>query len=85
MIKIGFLKQKKHFNSIIQYDDVIFGTWFNWGYFRVKAFKKGTLHIEFLSEDLWAMFNQNIAKQKGFTLPEQMKPKEKRRKHAEAA
>ena len=79
-------KQKKHFNSIIQYDDVIFGTWFNWGYFKVKAFKKGTLHMEFLSEDLWAMFNQNIAKQKGFTLPEQMKPKkERKRQTAEAA
>jgi hypothetical protein len=45
-----------------------YGGWFTWGYFKCKAFKKGTMHFEFLDEDLWAKFNQRIAKLKGYPL-----------------
>jgi len=47
------------------------GQWFDWGYFRVRCYKKGTMHLEFKSEDVWAMFNQRVAKLKGYPLPEQ--------------
>lgn len=50
-----------------------FGTWYDWGFFRFKAFKKGTIHFEFKDEKVWAMFNQRIAKIKGFPLPENLK------------
>lgn len=45
-------------------------TWYTFGMFRMKAFKKGTMHIEFLSEDVWAKFNQHVAKLKGYPLAE---------------
>jgi hypothetical protein len=45
-----------------------YGEWFEWGYFRVKAFKKGSMHFEFKDEDLWGKFNQRIAKLKGYPL-----------------
>lgn len=31
-------------------------------FFRMKFWKKGTFHIEFLDEALWAKFNQTAAK-----------------------
>lgn len=47
-----------------------YGEWFEWGFFRVKRFKKGTYHFEFKNEDDWALFNQHIARIKGYPLPE---------------
>ena len=29
---------------------VQFGQWYDWGFFRIKCFKKGTMHFEFLKE-----------------------------------
>lgn len=43
--------------------------WFFWGFFRCKAFKKGTMHFEFLDEDVWYKFNTEVAKTKGWSLP----------------
>lgn len=49
------------------------GSWFRWAFFRIKAFKKGTMHIEFLDENVWAKFNHRVAKLKGYPLPEERK------------
>ena len=46
-----------------------FGTWYEWGFFRIKCFKKGTVHFEFLDEDVWYKFNQTVAKLRGWSLP----------------
>lgn len=62
---------KKFPGSEVQYNKVEWGKWFNWGFFRVRVYKKGTAHLEFIDEDVWAMFNQRVAKLKGFPLPEQ--------------
>lgn len=43
------------------------GEWFEWTFFRLKGFKKGTLHAEFLDENLWLKFNQRVAEIKGWT------------------
>lgn len=51
----------------------VYGEWFNWAYFRVKCFKKGTMHFEFKDLDLWAKFNQHIARIKGYPLFEGVK------------
>lgn len=48
------------------------GVWYKWGLFRLKAFKKGTIHFEFLNEDDWAYLNMAYAKIKGQVLPEKM-------------
>lgn len=44
------------------------GKWFDWGFFRVKKYLKGTMHFEFKDEELWGKFNQRIAKLKGYPL-----------------
>ena len=48
--------------------ETAYGEWFDFSYFRCKAFKKGTMHFEFKSEDVWATLNQRIAKIKGYAL-----------------
>lgn len=45
------------------------GQWFYWAFFRCKAYKKGTVHFEFLDEDIWARFNQVVASVRGWNLP----------------
>jgi hypothetical protein len=54
-------------------DKLIPGEWYDTHFFRIKGFKKRTVHVEFKEEDVWAMFNQRIAKLKGYPLPESMK------------
>jgi len=49
------------------------GTWYEWGFFKVKVFKKGTLHAQFLDKKVWELFNRAVAKAKGFPLPESVK------------
>ena len=52
-----------------------FGEWFDFGFFTVKGFKKGTGHFKFKDRDVWALFNQKICKIKGLVLPESIKTK----------
>ena len=60
------------------------GTWFEWGFFRVRVYKKGTAHFEFLDENVWARFNQEVAKTKGWHLGSQeQKVKKSRQKKEE--
>lgn len=64
----------------------VYGEWFEWGYFRIKAYKKGTVHFEFKDENLWATFNQRVAKLKGYPLYEHNKSSNnKKNKTKEAA
>lgn len=45
-------------------------TWYEWGFFEIKGFKKGTMHLKFKDHDVWARLNQKYAKIKGEVLPE---------------
>ena len=45
------------------------GEWWNWGFFRCKAYKKGTMHFEFLDENVWFKFNCEVARLRGWELP----------------
>lgn len=49
-----------------------FGQWYDWGFFEIKAFKKGTVHCKFKDESVWAKFNRRIGELKGFPLPEKL-------------
>lgn len=40
----------------------------SWGFFEFRAFKKGTGHFTFNSDELWGKFNQHIARIKGYPL-----------------
>lgn len=39
------------------------------GFFRIRGYKKGTMHFEFIDEEVWAKFNIAVAKIKGWQLP----------------
>lgn len=67
----------KPLNGLIYESKIPYGEWFEWGFFRVKAFKKGTMHFEFLDEAVWAKFNQAVAKQRGWVLPKKSGNKRK--------
>lgn len=51
--------------------------WYEWGFFRFKCFKKGTIHFEFKDEDVWYKFNQEVAKSRGWSLPKKSEKKKK--------
>lgn len=61
-----------------------YGQWFDWAYFRVKCFKVGTAHFEFKDKEIWAKFNQRVAKIKGFPLFEKAPDKRTERQKAKA-
>ena len=45
-----------------------FGKWFYFDWFRVKFYKKGTMHFEFTDINIWYRFNQIAAKHKGWAI-----------------
>lgn len=55
----------------VVHTEVLWGQWFDWGFFRCRCYKKGTMHMEFKDEKVWMKFNRHIAKLKGYPLPEQ--------------
>lgn len=48
-------------------------TWYEFGFFEVKFFKKGTMHIKFKDLNEWYLLNKAYGELKGFTLSEQYK------------
>lgn len=69
----GILHKQKELAELgrpttIEKNELLYGQWMDWTYFRIKAYKKGTMHFEFKDEDLWARLNQNIARIKGYPL-----------------
>lgn len=48
------------------------------GFFRIRGYKKGTMHFEFIDEDVWAKFNQGVANIKGWQLPQNIRTKSKK-------
>lgn len=48
------------------------------GFFRIRGYKKGTMHFEFLDEEVWAKFNQAVADIRGWHLPQNVKRKRKK-------
>ena len=61
-------KHNRAFESdVIQHCDN-FGTWFYFDWFRVRFYKKGTMHFEFTDINVWYRFNQIAAQAKGWKL-----------------
>ena len=86
--KFGYLSSFLHNNHIA------WGEWCDWieyerdkqgnviaehGFFRIRGYKKGTMHFEFLDEDVWYRFNQAVARIKGWQLPKQHTQKKGRK------
>lgn len=54
------------------------GQWVQWNdFFRVRGYKKGTMHFEFVDEKVWEEFNLRVAKIKGWQLPTKTDNKKK--------
>lgn len=49
------------------------GEWYEWGFFRIRFYKKGTVHCEFLDEEVWMRFNSEVARIRGWALPSNTK------------
>lgn len=65
-LKKEFYKEGAAF-SVIE-SEPIYGQLFEWTFFRIRVYKKGTMHFEFLSKEVWGKFNQRVAKIKGYPL-----------------
>lgn len=61
---IHFLNPRKGYNDLVP------GTWYDWGFFKFKVFKKGSGHFVFNDKQHWISLNRAIAKLKGKELPE---------------
>lgn len=70
--EIRDLYQFKH--EVPEYKGVDFeyNEWLDWGFFEIKGFMKGTIHVKFKDENVWATFNRKVAEIKGFPLPEKL-------------
>ncbi|MEN6304358.1 MAG: hypothetical protein ABFD96_16615, partial [Armatimonadia bacterium] len=56
------------------------GEWYDWGFFRFRPYKKGTVHFQFKDREVWAALNARYARINGQVLPEQQhRPKGRRR------
>ena len=54
------------------------GKWYNWNkFFKIRGYKKGTMHFEFADLRVWEEFNKRVGKLKGWTLPEETDNKQK--------
>jgi len=45
-----------------------YGEWHESHFFKFKGFKNGNMHFEFVSEDVWGIFNQRVSKIKCYPL-----------------
>ena len=61
----------------------LWGEWFGWGFFKCRGYKKGTMHFEFVDEDVWFKFNYEVAKARGWNLPKKTEKKRKAETKAE--
>lgn len=63
----GVKEEPENYSSKYIYKE--FGVWYEWAFFEIKVFKKGSLHVKFKNKEIWAMLNQAYAKSKGQVLP----------------
>jgi len=53
-----------------KFDGLEPGRWYENGFFEIRGYKKGTLHLKFTDEKVWEQLNRAYAKIKGEALPE---------------
>jgi hypothetical protein len=56
-------------NGFVSKMNMNWGQWYEWGFFRIRGYKKGTMHFEFVDEHVWEQFNRRVAEIKGWALP----------------
>lgn len=73
---------KQDLSDFLKENETPWGEWTEWGYFWIKGFKKGTMHFEFLDENVWMEFNRRVAKVKGWALPKKSERTSRKREAA---
>jgi hypothetical protein len=69
--------QKTLYNFFSQ-NNTQWGEWVQWNdFFRVRGYKKGTMHFEFIDENVWMEFNRRVSKIKGWAIPQKTDKKSK--------
>lgn len=64
--------------NFFSYNKTPWGEWVQWNeFFRVRGYKKGTMHFEFVDEEVWMEFNRRVAKIKGWEIPQKTDKKSK--------
>lgn len=58
---------------------ITWGKWFDWNFFEVRMYKKGTAHFRFKDENTWALFIQSIARILGAPLPQTVTKSKKKK------
>jgi hypothetical protein len=58
----------KHF--VDRFEGLEPGKWYENGFFEIRGYKKGTMHLKFTSDKIWEQLNRAYAKIKGEALPE---------------
>jgi hypothetical protein len=53
------------------------GQWYEWGFFEIRGYKKGTMHFKFVNTKLWEDFNRKVGEIKGWQLPRKTDKKTK--------
>lgn len=75
---LKYKEQSKSLYSFFMYHQTPWGEWVDWNdFFRVKGYKKGTMHFEFLDEKVWEQFNLRVSQIKGWQLPKKTDNKKK--------
>jgi predicted RNA methylase len=60
-----------HFHNAVHNGWMEWGKWYEWGFFRIKGYKKGTMHFQFVDDKVWEQFNRKVAELKGWQLPQE--------------
>lgn len=71
--RVKDLNQLNYGDRISWNNDFQTNTWYKWGFFEFKVFKKGTIHLKFIDNDVWYRLNKAYGELKGFSLPESYK------------
>lgn len=69
---IAFYQEKLYpeasFGEMYEYKQ--WGKWYDFNFFEIRVYKGGTLHAKFKDKKVWELFNRQVAKAKGWQLPE---------------
>ncbi|OZI09965.1 hypothetical protein BWI93_01085 [Siphonobacter sp. BAB-5385] len=67
---VSFPYLKMTGKEVPSFNNFMTNHWYDWGFFEVKVFKRGTGHFRFKDDKVWELLNRTYAKIKGQVLPE---------------
>ncbi|MEL7586625.1 MAG: DUF4942 domain-containing protein [Prolixibacteraceae bacterium] len=69
---------RKSLYNFFHHEPTLWGQWVQWNdFFRIRGYKKGTMHFEFIDENVWMEFNRRVSKIKGWAIPQKTNSKTK--------